>query len=649
MLARALERGTCRGIGIDPNADEIAHARRRLAPLGGAGHAARVPGAGRAARGREHGRGDLRGGLARLRPGAGGLPRCARRARALGAAGRRAPPRRGVLAPRSRTGVPRGRRADRRRAAAARGERGARRAGRPAHAPRRPEHRRGLGPLRTCVLGGRGGAPRRDPDGPGRLGARRARARLARRLPAVGPHDDGLRALRLPQPTLTVDGHPRSSLPDPRAPVRPAQPGTRPLRSALCGGRPPGTGIPPGSGATGSRAALESGLGAVLPRGIRRQRVVRRAVGRTRVGAAGSPRNRTGGECVGGAGASTGRSAPGGRRLSEGPDLRRSTRCARERRNVVGRRERVGSRPLPRSRERASARRAAAAASRRARWRWSSSSTSTARCCPTAATGTTSLPRNAQLLMKFSEEVDPGSVTNQTIQIRSGVGLIPLGLVLGERQPGALRPHRDRAGPAQPVRLRSRRSSTRSTSPRSRRPGEPTTRSASSRTATRTRTRPRSAPPSRRRPATCASCTPPQVLDVFFEPDARACSRATSRATAAWPSCSASRWTRPPSSSGPRRCRSTPPAHDRRALRPAARRSTSTTWSRARRVPGYFTHDPSATIFYFNPFFSFGDKKLVFYVQCLQGLKDLAGNQLVNPRFFGNYTCDGKGSRPASS
>jgi hypothetical protein len=46
---------------------------------------------------------------------------------------------------------------------------------------------------------------------------------------------------------------------------------------------------------------------------------------------------------------------------------------------------------------------------------------------PTAPTGAQSLPRNAQLLMKFSEQVSAASVTNQTIQIRYSSTLIPTG------------------------------------------------------------------------------------------------------------------------------------------------------------------------------------------------------------------------------
>ncbi len=64
---------------------------------------------------------------------------------------------------------------------------------------------------------------------------------------------------------------------------------------------------------------------------------------------------------------------------------------------------------------------------------------------------------------------------------------------------------------------------------------------------------------------------------------------------------------------------------------------------KGRAIPGYFTNSPSATTFFFNPTFSFGDQKYVFNAQVFQGLRDLSGNQLVNPRSFGDYTCDGTG------
>ena len=61
-------------------------------------------------------------------------------------------------------------------------------------------------------------------------------------------------------------------------------------------------------------------------------------------------------------------------------------------------------------------------------------------------------------------------------------------------------------------------------------------------------------------------------------------------------------------------------------------------------IPGNFTHDPAAKVYFFQPLFSFGDKKYEFQVQLFQGLKDLSGNLLVNPRSFGPFTADGRGS-----
>jgi hypothetical protein len=60
-------------------------------------------------------------------------------------------------------------------------------------------------------------------------------------------------------------------------------------------------------------------------------------------------------------------------------------------------------------------------------------------------------------------------------------------------------------------------------------------------------------------------------------------------------------------------------------------------------VDGAFTWDPSATTFFFTPSFSFGNKKYVFSVVVTQRLTDLSGNGLVNPRSFGPFTSDGTG------
>lgn len=60
-------------------------------------------------------------------------------------------------------------------------------------------------------------------------------------------------------------------------------------------------------------------------------------------------------------------------------------------------------------------------------------------------------------------------------------------------------------------------------------------------------------------------------------------------------------------------------------------------------LPGSFSPSADFKTFFFKPMFSFGDKKFIFTVQLFQGVTDLSGNLLVNPRSFGPYTCDGLG------
>ena len=60
-------------------------------------------------------------------------------------------------------------------------------------------------------------------------------------------------------------------------------------------------------------------------------------------------------------------------------------------------------------------------------------------------------------------------------------------------------------------------------------------------------------------------------------------------------------------------------------------------------VSGTFSPAPDHKTFWFRPTFSWGDAKLVFTVETFQGLTDLSGNPLVNPGSFGPFTSDGKG------
>lgn len=60
-------------------------------------------------------------------------------------------------------------------------------------------------------------------------------------------------------------------------------------------------------------------------------------------------------------------------------------------------------------------------------------------------------------------------------------------------------------------------------------------------------------------------------------------------------------------------------------------------------VDGSFTPAPDWRTWWFKPLFSWGTAKLIWTVEVFQGLTDLSGNLLVNPGSFGPYACDGNG------
>ena len=60
-------------------------------------------------------------------------------------------------------------------------------------------------------------------------------------------------------------------------------------------------------------------------------------------------------------------------------------------------------------------------------------------------------------------------------------------------------------------------------------------------------------------------------------------------------------------------------------------------------ITGSFTPSADYRTFWFRPLFSFGDARLEFTVSLTQGVTDLSGNALLNPRSFGPFTCDGNG------
>jgi|GEM_PF-2128994 len=260
---------------------------------------------------------------------------------------------------------------------------------------------------------------------------------------------------------------------------------------------------------------------------------------------------------------------------------------------------------------------------------------------PTAPTGAQSLPRNAQLLMKFSEQVNASTVTNQTIQIRYSSTLIPTGsfsvngsqvrfdpTVTNQGQPNPkgfdsvtqytvfIPSFLDDQGDAQLSGVIENRD------------GDPNT--TTFRTAFETGA------------GFLRELEPPTVLSVFFIPDPEPLTgniRGNGQMVFQFSEAmdEASFILGPP------------------FLPVSLLTTVDVRYDSAEQInidnlvagsaiPGYFTFDPSLTQAIFNPTFSFGAQQLVFYAQVFQGVKDLSGNLLKNPRTFGNFKVDGFGS-----
>lgn len=254
---------------------------------------------------------------------------------------------------------------------------------------------------------------------------------------------------------------------------------------------------------------------------------------------------------------------------------------------------------------------------------------------PTAPTGTLSLPRNAMIMMVFSELVDPGSVNNQTIQLRFGANFqsVPTGsfsvdgnkvifdptvTALGEPNPEGFLPvtqyildipgFEEQQGVVRNL------------------DDDPLLNTFFTQFTTAA--------------GWLRELVPPQVVDVFFVP-------APDLLTGNIPG------------NGIMGIQfNEPMRHDSFILGPSVGGPDVTTTVDVRytndtinvvnglgltALPGSFEPDKSLQNFFFRPTFSFGDKKLIFTVQVFQGCRDLSGNLLINPRSFGPYTCDGKG------
>lgn len=266
---------------------------------------------------------------------------------------------------------------------------------------------------------------------------------------------------------------------------------------------------------------------------------------------------------------------------------------------------------------------------------------------PAAPTGAEALPRNAQLLMKFSELVDPATVNLQSIQIRFNSSDTPQGSFSVDGSQVRFDPTVTNQGQPNPFGF------------------EPVTQytvfipSFEDQQTFNNQfgvVRNRGDDPNQSTFRTTfetgagylRELVPPQVLSVFFEPEPELLtgnipgngrmgivfSEPMDPATFI---------------AGPALLQPPPlppvPASTTIDVRyDAGVQINIDNLAAGRAIPGIFQPDSSATIYYFLPTFSFGSAKLVFYLQCFQGLRDLSGNLLVNPRTFGTFTCDGLGA-----
>lgn len=260
---------------------------------------------------------------------------------------------------------------------------------------------------------------------------------------------------------------------------------------------------------------------------------------------------------------------------------------------------------------------------------------------PAAPTGAQALPRNAQLLMKFSELVDPNSVSNQSIQIRLNSTDVPQGSFSVNGSEVRFDPTVTNQGQPNPFGFEPVTQYTvfipsfldqqlfndqyGVVRNRGEDPNQSTFRTAFNTSAGFLR-----------------ELVPPRVLSVFFEPAPEALTgnipgNGRMGVVFSEPMDPASFIVGPQILPLP-----TSTTIDVR-YDPGVTLNIGAGLA-GQAVAGTFQNDAAATTYYFSPTFSFGTGKFVFYLQCFQGLKDLSGNLLVNPRIFGTYTCDGFGS-----
>jgi len=256
---------------------------------------------------------------------------------------------------------------------------------------------------------------------------------------------------------------------------------------------------------------------------------------------------------------------------------------------------------------------------------------------PSFPTGTSALPRNAQIVFQFSEQVDPGSVNDQTIAIRTGAGFqsVPKGAFQVAGADVIFDPTLTQQGTPNPFGLDPVAQYTvelpgagRANDVVRNRDDDPLRSSFFTTFATSDKF--------------LRELTPPSIVQAYFLPGQDPLTKQVPGnailalefdepmdpatfllAAGAAPSTSDSidiRYNDLPD----------PNINQANGFENVA-------------IAGSFSWNASATTYFFVPIFSFGDKKYVFSIQVFQGLKDLAGNLLVNPRSFGPFTCDGAG------
>lgn len=258
---------------------------------------------------------------------------------------------------------------------------------------------------------------------------------------------------------------------------------------------------------------------------------------------------------------------------------------------------------------------------------------------PTAPTGSLDLPRNAQLQFRFSDEVDPASVTVQTLRLRHGPQQADVGearvLVSGSRvlldpiQTANGQPHPFGLEPVTQYRLEV--------------PAAPADGTFVP-TITNLAGDPNTVP---FRSSFITSdgwlfdATPPQCLGIVFEPD-------LDPATQFVPG-NGRVGLRFSEVMDPGSFTLGPPALPLTAettvdVRYDAAHVTNVEGGLAgASVAGTLTPDPAGSTWWFEPTFSFGERNYQFYVLLRSGVRDLAGNALINPSTFGPFLADGRG------